>query len=343
MRDAVPPQKSLAPERHFFRQQHDRDAIRAFGIEAQQTHALLRGRRRIALRFEQRQHRCIAERRFERREFALVRDVNRRHQRGVLGGAMIEFGERFVALENPHDADEFGAQSDRTRDAPRQADLRHRRDANRFFARAQLTVESGRLERRLHRRRRLRLLERLTAHRIGAIVDRAMREQFSAGIFERHRPADERAENAREIVERRFARGGPHQRMMDLFGTIDHAVGLGHDGAMQLLCDARERNLERNLDQRQARHVGGFALGLRKRGDVAGDGQADAGDAALGQRRDELTLRGRGFRPTITGRQQEVARRDPRRRIGHVDHVRPEHRAVDAACSGHQPGRRQGL
>ena len=147
LRDPVAPQEAFAPERHLFGQQHDRDAIRALGIEAEQTHALLRGRRRIALRLEQRQHRRVAERRFERRQFALMRDVNRGDERGVFRCAMVEFGERFVAFENPHHADEFGAQSNRAGDARRQSDLRHRRDANRFLAGAQLPVESGRFER----------------------------------------------------------------------------------------------------------------------------------------------------------------------------------------------------
>ena len=121
-------------------------------------------------------------------------------------------------------------------------------------------------------------------------------------IFERDRTADKRTEDARQIVEGRFARRGPHQRVMDLFRTLDDAIRFRHDRAVQFFRNARERNFERNLDERKKDAIGRFPFRRRKRRNVPRNGETDAGDSACRQGLDERALAGLFARPAVPGR-----------------------------------------
>src|SRR5215469_10463584 len=146
--------------------------------------------------------------------------------------------------------DELRAEPDRTDDARRKIDLRHRRNADGSGAAADFREETSSFKRGDCVGGTLLALERFAADRIrdaGVVKSK----QFAARVFEGHRSFDQRAEGVREIVEILAARGCARQFAMDLFRSFEDLILLRDDRPLQLFSDLRERHLERDLDQRE--------------------------------------------------------------------------------------------
>ena len=103
-----------------------------------------------------------------------------------------------------------------------------------------------------------------------------------------------------------------------------------------LLGDGDERHLVGHLEEREAELVGGLdhRLGHRRVGEAGAE--AEAGQPVAGEPRDVLAL-GVGALELEAGGQQQLAARQPRRRIDDLGDVDPADRAVDARLTRHEP------
>ncbi len=141
-----------------------------------------------------------------------------------------------------------------------------------------------------------------------------MRQQLSAGIFERHRAVDERAQTLGEIVQTRIARGGARKRAVNLLGALDDLVRLGHHRAMKLFHDSREGRFPRNLDERQSRRSAFARAAAEKCSTYRGTAIPTRGDARRGKPLDLARLFFGFLGPAIAADQQHEARLHPRER-----------------------------
>ena len=161
-------------------------------------------------------------------------------------------------------------------------------------------------------------------------------EHLAAGVEDDRRAADQRGERAGDAVEPALGQHDPLEPLVRGQRTLQDRVVLVDQVRERLLGDRDERHLVRDLEQREAQLVrrGDHLVGHRL---CAKPVPRPRPDSPWPARRATYSRCELGPLELQPGRQQQLAARQPRRRVDDLGDVDPADGVVDAGLPGDQP------
>ena len=164
--------------------------------------------------------------------------------------------------------------------------------------------------------------ERLDGRGLRRAVGRARGEQLPAAVEHHRRAADQRRERAGDAVEPALGEHDPLEALVRRQRPPQDRVLLVDQVAERLLGDGDERQLVRDLEQREPVLLGGRGERLGHRLVREPGAEAQAGQLVAGEPRDVLAL-AIGVGQLHPGGQQQLAAGEPRRRVLQLGDVHP--------------------
>lgn len=215
----------------------------------------------------------------------------------------LKFAQLSFAHRDPHNADKFILEPDRTRHASAQVQMRHGRDPHRTGA-ALDDAEIAKVgELRQRPTGRFPFLQGSTVDGID-VAWLPEPKQVGVGVHEGDPTLDQLAEGAGKILKAFSLEGATGELAMNHRSLVDNLELLGQDGPVHLFGDLRKGGFPRYLQEGQPRSLGFADDGRRKVLEVLRDSQPHRSQATLDKTSYQRSLLEQLTRPGVARRQQ---------------------------------------